>query len=76
MAEPRSPQVVTPAEYQDFERRSQQKHEYLAGRVFAMAGASRFHNRTKENLIGEMFTQLKGGPCQSYSSDQRVRTPH
>ncbi len=37
-----------------------------------MAGASRDHNRVKENLVGELFTRLKGGPCQTYSSDQRV----
>ena len=38
-----------------------------------MAGASREHNRIKENLIGELFGQLKACGCQTYSSDQRVR---
>ena len=38
-----------------------------------MAGASRPHNYVKDNLIGELFTRLKGGPCRTLSSDQRVR---
>jgi Uma2 family endonuclease len=41
--------------------------------MFAMAGASRNHNRIKENLVGELYARLKGGPCQSFSSDMRVK---
>ena len=37
-----------------------------------MAGGSREHNRVKVNLVGELFVRLKGGECQTYSSDQRV----
>src|SRR5262249_52411680 len=31
------------------------------------------HNRIKENLIIGMGVQMRGGTCQSFSSDQRVR---
>jgi Uma2 family endonuclease len=63
---------LTAAEYLDRERTAEFKSEFFEGGIFAMAGASREHNRVKENLVGELFARLKGGPCQTYSSDQRV----
>ena len=64
---------LTVAEYLAIERASEQKHEFIDGEVFAMAGASRQHNEIKENLGGELYSRLKGGPCRTYSSDQRVK---
>src|SRR4051794_31322851 len=64
---------LTPAEYLTIERKAEVKSEYLNGEMFAMAGASPAHNVIKENLIGELYSRLKGGPCRSYSSDQRVK---
>jgi Uma2 family endonuclease len=64
---------LTPAEYLVIERSAQFKSEFLDGEMFAMAGASPLYNTIKENLIGELFPQLKGSPCRSYSSDQRVK---
>lgn len=63
---------LTAAEYLANERQSEFRSEFFNGEVFAMTGASREHNRIKENLIGELFARLKGGPCQTFSSDQRV----
>lgn len=64
---------LTAAEYLARERAAEFKSEFFNGEMFAMAGASREHNTVKENLIGELFVQLKDGPCRSYSSDQRVK---
>lgn len=63
---------LTAAEYLVIERRAKSKSEFFNGAMFAMAGASREHNRVNENLVGELFVRLKGGPCQTYSSAQRV----
>jgi Uma2 family endonuclease len=63
---------LTAKDYLEIERRAEFKSEFFNGEMFAMAGASREHNRVKENLVGELFTRLKGGPCQTFSSDQRV----
>jgi len=63
---------LIPAEYFAIERLAKFKSELYQGEMFAMAGASRAHNRIKENQIGELFARLKGGPCQTFSSDQRV----
>ena len=70
---PSAPRPLTVREYLDLERTAEFKSEYLDGVVYAMAGASRQHNIAKENLIGELHARFKGGPCQSYSSDQRVK---
>ena len=59
-------------DYLAIERHAQFKSEFVNGEMFAMAGASREHNRINENLIGELFSRLKGGPCRTYSSDQRI----
>jgi Uma2 family endonuclease len=40
--------------------------------MFAMARASMPHNRIKDNTVIEIGNRLKGGPCRTYSSDQRV----
>jgi len=63
---------LTAEEYLVRERKADFKSEFYQGEMFAMAGASRFHNRAKENMIIEVGSRLKGGPCQSFSSDQRV----
>jgi hypothetical protein len=43
-------QKLTAAEYLVRERQSDVKSEFFNGDVFAMTGASREHNRIKENL--------------------------
>jgi Uma2 family endonuclease len=55
------------------ERQSEVKHEYLRGTLFAMAGASRWHNLIVTNVARELSLQLKGKPCEVYPSDMRVR---
>ncbi len=63
---------MTVSEYLAKEQQAEFKSEFYNGEVFAMAGGSREYNRVKENLVGELFARLKGGDCQTYSSDQRV----
>ncbi len=67
---------VTPEEYLAFERQAQRKSEYYNGEIFAMAGASRKHNLIVTNLAGELSQQLKGKPCEVYSSEMRTRIPN
>jgi Uma2 family endonuclease len=67
------PHFLTPAEYLERERRADYKSEYFQGEMFAMAGASRRHGLIVVNLVGELRQQLKGKPCEVYSSDLRLR---
>jgi Uma2 family endonuclease len=64
---------LTPDEYLAFERRSELRHEYIDGELFAMSGASEPHNQIVVNLIREISTQFRGRPCKVYTNDMRVR---
>lgn len=64
--------MLTVAEYLAIEERAEFKSEFHRGEMFAMSGASEPHNRIKGNMDGELYNRLKGGPCRSYTSDQRV----
>ena len=66
---------TTPAEYLYWERKADNKHEYLGGIVVAMAGASKEHNRASVNLVTEIQTQIKRKPCETFTSDMRLRIP-
>jgi Uma2 family endonuclease len=66
-------QRYTPEEYLALERQAQYKSEYFAGEIFAMAGASRWHNLIVTNVVRELSLQLKGRPCTTYPSDMRVK---
>ncbi|HYV06815.1 MAG TPA: Uma2 family endonuclease, partial [Blastocatellia bacterium] len=63
----------TPEEYLAYERASDTKHEYLNGEIFAMGGASSRHVLIVTNLVVELGSQVKGGPCLVYSTDLRVK---
>src|SRR5918996_4787203 len=66
-------QHYTAEEYLALERQAQCKSEYYAGDISAMAGASRWHNLIVANVIGELWSQLKGRPRTTYPSDMRVK---
>lgn len=49
-----------------------EKHEYLAGEVFAMAGASDAHVTISGNLYMALRNHLRGKPCRTYIADMKV----
>ncbi|MGH7127171.1 MAG: Uma2 family endonuclease [Planctomycetaceae bacterium] len=63
----------TVEEYLDFERGSDSKHEYYAGEIFAMVGASEPHVLIVTNVVIELGSQLKGRRCKVYSNDMRLK---
>ncbi len=67
-------EYYTVEKYLSFERSSEIKHEYIAGQIVAMAGASRAHNLITGNVAGELRNQLREKPCETYPNDMRVRT--
>lgn len=64
---------LTATEYLAIEERAERKSEFYDGEMFAMAGASREHNILTRNLVIELGSRLKGGPCHVFVADQRVK---
>ncbi|HLT35507.1 MAG TPA: Uma2 family endonuclease [Enhygromyxa sp.] len=61
-------------EYLREERKELQKHEWIDGEVFAMAGGSLEHARLQSAISRALGNALLGRPCVVYSSDARIRS--
>ncbi len=64
---------LTQAEYLQLDRQSELRHEFLAGEVFVMTGASRNHNLITVNVAAALSEQLRRRQCEVYASDMRVK---
>ncbi len=64
---------ISPQDYLAGERISQQRHEYLAGVVYAMAGTTIQHSRIVSNIVRHLANHLAGGPCDVFSNDIKVQ---
>ena len=51
------------------------KHEYVAGAVYAMVGATNAHNLVASNTLASLHAQLKGQSCRPFNSDTKIRIP-
>ncbi len=74
--EPQGKNIMTPGEYLALERASLDiRHEFYAGEIFAMVGASRHHNRINMNLARELGIKFKADNfrCEAFSNDMRVK---
>jgi Uma2 family endonuclease len=63
---------LSPEEYLRGELRSELRHEYLAGKVYAMAGASEAHNYIAGNIFIGLGVHLRGKTCAPFSADMKV----
>jgi Uma2 family endonuclease len=63
---------LTPEQYLEIERKADYKSEYIDGGMFAMAGASPNHSRIVTNTSAHLWNQLRGGPCEVFSTDLRL----
>lgn len=69
-AQPKPPMTVE--EYLAFDRASETKHEYFAGELLAMAGASYDHNLIVGNIGASLHEQLRGRACRVLLSSMRL----
>ena len=63
----------TQEEYVDLENIADYRSQYVAGEIFAMAGAQPEHVEITDNLTAIFRTLFRSRPCRSYSTDLRVR---
>jgi Uma2 family endonuclease len=66
-------QAFTFAQYVHLEENSPNKHEFLDGVVYAMAGGSPDHAAIAGNVIRLLGGALEGKRCRVFTSDLRIR---
>lgn len=60
-------------EYLELETRSEIRHEYVAGQVFAMAGSTESHNIISGNIFAQVRAALRGSGCRAFIFDMKAR---
>ncbi len=64
---------IDPDAYLAAEQSSDIRHEYVAGQLFAMAGAGEAHNRIAGNVFFHLRTTARGTPCGVFINDMKVK---
>ena len=59
-------------DYLTWESAQPDRHEYLAGEVFAMVGVRDQHNAIGGNLYVALHSHLRGSPCRPYFADVKL----
>ena len=67
------PLDMSEAEYLEFEEKSEIKHEFVSGKVYAMAGASWKHVMICQSTGANLYNQLTGKSCVVESNDLRLK---
>lgn len=65
--------TFTADDYLAWEPTQLDRHEYLDGEVFAMAGAEDRHVTVSMNIAFALRQHLTGSPCRTYMSDMRLQ---
>jgi Uma2 family endonuclease len=65
--------VIGAAEYLRLEDTADIRHEFVEGRMYALAGASDAHNQIVVNIVASVRPQVRGTECRIYANDMRLR---
>ena len=65
--------LLSVEEYLEFERGASTRHEYIAGTLYALAGATKRHNLIVRNVSGHLWLASRGTLCQVYAEDVKMR---
>lgn len=65
--------TMTAAEFLAWDAHEPQRHEFVRGEVFAMAGAEERHVTMALNLAMALRTHLRGTPCRTFITDMKLR---
>ncbi|MGH9766964.1 MAG: Uma2 family endonuclease [Blastocatellia bacterium] len=74
MATPQSRIYFTEEEYLAIERASEERHEYVDGRIYAMAGESEGHADISGNIFARLFEGLSRERCRVRMQNTKVRS--
>jgi Uma2 family endonuclease len=64
---------MTLEEYLSFEERSPTRHEYVAGEIYAMSGATLRHGRIVTNIVVRLHGASRPGRCSVVAAEVKVR---
>jgi Uma2 family endonuclease len=64
---------ISPEQYEAIEEKSEIRHEYDRGEMFAMAGATENHGLIAGNLFRALGNHFEGRPCKAFMNDMRIR---
>ena len=64
----------TVEQYLEIERKSGERHYYVDGVIYEMAGESDEHGEITVNLVRELSTQLMDTPCRVRTKDTKVQS--
>jgi Uma2 family endonuclease len=65
--------LLTLEEYLAFEEQTPLRHEYIAGEVFAMAGASTRHNLIIQNIVAKLRPAARRRGCRVFVESVKLR---
>jgi len=65
--------MVSESDYLAGELVAEEKHEYIAGVVYAMAGGTNRHARIGGNVFAGLHARLRGKSCDAFNSDTKVK---
>ena len=68
--------LVTVDDYLEGEQATEVKHEYLAGQIVAMGGASDKHGLIAGALYAALLPAARRKACQLFSAEMKVRVDH
>jgi Uma2 family endonuclease len=72
--QPSAVQTISPERFFAWVAGQEARFELVEGEVVMMAGAGRRHDSIVVNLTATVHAQVRGGPCQTFTSDTYVST--
>lgn len=73
MGLPAEPIAMTASDFVAWDATQTVRHEFVAGEVFAMAGAGEGHVTAAGNVYVQLRQHLAGTPCRAFNLDMKLR---
>jgi len=74
LAKVTSKSAYTVDQYLKIERAAEERHYFVDGEIYAMAGESNAHGEISVNVVAAIASQLKGTRCRARTKDTKVRS--
>jgi len=72
--QPSAVQTISPERFLAWVTGQEERFELVEGEVVMMAGAGRRHDSIVVNLTAAVHSRVRGGPCQTFTSDTYIST--